>query len=270
MFRSGLWRAGIGHEEISLMASWVLLRGLMREQRHWGDFPQMFQVIAADAAVVTLDFPGNGHLCEQVSATSVEAMVESVRLQLLALSHPPPYHVAALSLGAMAAVAWSRLYPGEVEKMVLINTSLAPHNPFYHRLRPQNYPALLGTLLRGTVEHREALIMRITSKQADTQQAPALLKRWVAYAEEYPIRRGNILRQLAAALRYRAPYAAPPMPTLLLAGLGDDLVNPACSRQLAELWSCEIKLHPSAGHDLPLDDAGWVMQQIANWLSTQR
>ncbi|MET3117106.1 pimeloyl-ACP methyl ester carboxylesterase [Undibacterium sp. GrIS 1.8] len=249
------------------MTSWVLLRGLMREARHWGDFPQAFQSVVGDAAIVTLDFPGNGRLYQQASATSVDAMVESVRAQLLALAYPPPYQIVALSLGAMAAVAWSRLYPGEVERMVLINTSLAPHNPFYHRLRPQNYPALLGALLRGSVEQREALIMRITSKQTDTQQAPALLKRWVSYAEECPISRKNILRQLSAALSYRAPYAAPQMPTLLLAGLGDDLVNPACSRTLAQLWDCEIRLHPSAGHDLPLDDAGWVMQQIADWLS---
>jgi pimeloyl-ACP methyl ester carboxylesterase len=27
-----------------------------------------------------------------------------------------------------------------------------------------------------------------------------------------------------------------------------------------------MKLHPDAGHDLPLDDPEWIIQQIRNWL----
>jgi len=35
--------------------------------------------------------------------------------------------------------------------------------------------------------------------------------------------------------------------------------------EIARRWSCAIALHPSAGHDLPLDDGAWVAQQVQAW-----
>ncbi|MDX8378498.1 MAG: alpha/beta hydrolase [Gallionella sp.] len=241
------------------MSTWVLLRGLMRESRHWGEFPTQFAEVMEGAVVVTLDFPGNGRLHTQASAISVAAMASSCHAQLTHLGHTPPYRVLALSLGAMVAVAWSRLYPDEVEKLVLINTSLAPYSPFYHRLRPQNYWALIGLLLTGSAAQREALILRLTT----TQSHPGLLEEWIAYEQAYPISRVNILRQLFAAARFRA--VMPIIPVLLLAGSQDQLVNPQCTLTLAEQWHCAIQLHPDAGHDLPLDDPAWVAQQVRTW-----
>ena len=245
------------------MTTWVLLRGLMRESRHWGDFPLLFQNAMDGQHVVTLDFPGNGSLHAQTSASSVAEMVDYARSQLLQIGCVPPYRVLALSLGAMVAVAWSELYPGELEKMVLINTSLAPYNPFYHRLRPKNYAALT-LLLFGSIAHRESLILKLTS--ARTENIQAILEQWIAYAKECPVMRANILRQLKAAFIYRAAPTTPPVPVLLLAGQQDQLVNVKCSLKLAQHWGCAIRLHPTAGHDLPLDDGVWVMQQVKEWL----
>ena len=42
------------------MTTWVFLRGLVRERRHWGKFPADFQRECPDADIVTLDLPGNG------------------------------------------------------------------------------------------------------------------------------------------------------------------------------------------------------------------
>jgi pimeloyl-ACP methyl ester carboxylesterase len=53
---------------------------------------------------------------------------------------------------------------------------------------------------------------------------------------------------------------------LLLAGQQDRLVDVKCSLTLAHHWSCAIRLHPAAGHDLPLDDGAWVSQQVKDWL----
>ena len=98
------------------MSTWVLLRGLMRESRHWGDFPELFQNAMEGQHVVALDFPGNGSLHAQTSASSIEGMVNSARSQLQQLGFVPPYRLLAISLGAMVAVAWSDLYPDELEK----------------------------------------------------------------------------------------------------------------------------------------------------------
>lgn len=251
------------------MTTWVLLRGLMREVRHWGDFPQLFQDVVGAQRLVTLDFPGNGSLHTQESVASVTEMAQHIRAQLEQQGCKPPYAVLALSLGAMVAVEWGATHPDEIERMVLINTSLAPHNPFYHRLRPANYPALMGTLLYGSVASRERLILRITSNLSRTEQQRATLSRqWTDYALEHPVSRANILRQLRAALAYRAAPSAPPSPVLLLAGEQDRLVDVRCSLALAQQWACPIRLHPTAGHDLPLDDGLWVTQQIREWLRT--
>jgi len=247
------------------MTTWVLLRGLMRESRHWGEFPVLFQNAMDAQQLVTLDFPGNGSLHAQTSASNVTEMVHYARSHLKQLSYAPPYSLLALSLGAMVAVAWSERYPAELEKMVLINTSLAPYNPFYHRLRPKNYPALTR-LLYGAAAQRESLILRLTSTRSRTENLQAILEQWIAYAEEYPITRTNILRQLQAALIYRAAPTTPLVPVLLLAGQQDQLVNVKCSLKLAQHWGCAIRLHPAAGHDLPLDDGVWVMQQVKEWL----
>ncbi|MFZ6755042.1 alpha/beta fold hydrolase [Undibacterium sp. Dicai25W] len=248
--------------------TWVLLRGLMREKRHWGDFLAAFKAAFPNDQVITIDFPGNGELHQQTSASNIENMVEFARRQVRGANAKSPIRLLAISLGAMVAVAWARGYPQEIARMVLINTSLAPHNPFYHRLRPGNYPRLLTTMLFGNVQQREQLVFDLTSSQKATSMTHTAVQNWVSYARQYPISRGNIIRQLLAALRYHAPQQTPHSAMLLLVGDGDQLVNPQCSKTLANLWHCPLTIHPTAGHDLPFDDGDWVISQIQAWLPT--
>lgn len=248
------------------MSRWVLLRGLMREARHWGDFPQQLQQVPGVATVITPDFPGNGSLHQLASLATMEEMVEFLRADLQQRQVPPPYHVLALSLGAMVAVAWAAKYPAELEKLVLINTSLAPYSPFYRRLRPANYPAILCSALLGSIRQREYMVLRLTSRIASrSATAAAILQQWVLYAKTCPVTRANMLRQLRAAMRYRAPLHVPVVPMLLLCAQHDQLVDAQCSFTLAEKWRCELRVHPQAGHDLPLDDPAWVVEQIMLW-----
>ncbi|MBV9892439.1 MAG: alpha/beta hydrolase, partial [Rhizobacter sp.] len=102
--------------------STVLLRGLARDSRHWGSFPAKLAA-ALDEEVAALDLPGNGELHTEKSPSSVDAMVEAYRDMLRARRTPPPYHVFALSLGAMVAIAWATRYPQECRCLVLVNTS---------------------------------------------------------------------------------------------------------------------------------------------------
>ncbi|MGC2049400.1 MAG: alpha/beta hydrolase [Gallionella sp.] len=251
------------------MTTWVLLRGLMRDARHWGEFPLQFQNAMEAQQVVALDFPGNGSLHAQTSATSVAEMANYCHTRLKQLGYSPPYRVLGLSLGATVAVAWNELYPAELERMVLINTSLAPYNPFYHRLRPSNYPALIRRLLFGSAVQRESLILQLTSSlKSRSEHKQAILDQWIAYAQECPVTHANVLRQLRAAISYRAAPAVPSVPVLLLAGQQDQLVDAKCSLTLAQRWRCAIRLHPAAGHDLPLDAGVWVTQQIKEWLNS--
>lgn len=245
--------------------NWILLRGLMREQRHWGGFPAILASALPGARIHTPDLPGNGTRHGEASATRVRDMVESCRQDLLARGIPAPYHLLALSLGGMVAVEWAHRYPQEIARCVLLNTSMRPYSPFYRRLRWQNYPALLRQLFLGDRRSQEALILRLTSRRHAAGHA-ALLDDWLGYQQQYPVSRRNALRQLLSAARYRAPAIRPAMPVLVMAGAQDQLVDHRCSLQLARAWQADCLIHGEAGHDLALDAGPWVAQSVARWL----
>jgi pimeloyl-ACP methyl ester carboxylesterase len=247
------------------MSTWILLRGLTREQGHWGNFVNQLQAaLPAGDQLLTPDLPGNGTLCGQQSPTRVEDMMQACRHMLIEQGHQPPYKVVAMSLGAMVTVCWADQHPEELQGCVLINTSLRPFSPFWHRLRPQQYATILRLLLtRASAQQWEAAIMRMTTRHpADAQ---AMMRRWLTLREQHPVSIDNGLRQLWAATRYRAPVKAPQIPMLLLNSLGDQLVNPACSAVLAQRWQVPMLRHPTAGHDLPQDAGPWVAQQVQAW-----
>jgi pimeloyl-ACP methyl ester carboxylesterase len=251
------------------MQRWVLLRGLMRERRHWENFTEQLQRALPDAAIATPDLPGNGRLHRLRSPARIAAMVEACREELRRAGLAPPYHLCALSLGGMVALEWSARYPREIAAVVLINTSMRPFSPFYRRLQWRNYGAIFRLLLPSRLPRaarQEALVLRLTS--AKRAQDEALLRRWIGYRNESPVSLVNGARQLLAAARYHAPAQRPEAPMLVLAGGADRLVDPRCSRDLAAAWKLPLREHPHAGHDLPLDEGEWVAAQVAAWLAS--
>lgn len=246
------------------MSRWILLRGLTREARHWGEFPRDLQAALPDAEIATIDLPGNGRLYQQRSPASVEAMADQCRAEARARGLEPPYRLLAMSLGGMVAVAWAQKYPEEVAGCVLINTSLRPYSPFHRRLRPGSYPVLLRLALPGSDRARETAILRLTSHRP--VERAGVVAAWAAWRREQPVSTANAVRQLLAAARYRAPPGPPAAPLLILAGTADALVHPDCSRRLAQAWQADYAEHGSAGHDLPLDDGPWVADQVRRWL----
>ncbi len=250
----------------SAPSTWVLLRGLTREQGHWGDFPdQLRAALPPGSQVITPDLPGNGALWQTRSPASVPEMVDALRQQLQGLGVPGPRHVLAMSLGAMVAVDWMHRHPAEVADAVLINTSLRPHSPPWRRLQPRHYPTILRLLLtQAKAKDWENTILQMTTRHPAVA-TETLLAHWLQLRQRHPVATANGLRQLWAATRYQAPRSAPPVPVLLLNGEGDRLVHPSCSSVLAASWGAPLLRHPTAGHDLPLDAGPWVVQQVLQW-----
>jgi pimeloyl-ACP methyl ester carboxylesterase len=141
---------------------------------------------------------------------------------------------------------------------------MRPLGALHERLRPSCWPALLSVLCTPSPLAAERRILQWTSARAAALQP--VLAEWLAARRARPVSRLNALRQLLAAARYRLPASIPAMPVLVLAAAGDRLVNPVCSQRLAALWRCAFAQHPQAGHDLPLDDPGWVCEQVRGWL----
>jgi pimeloyl-ACP methyl ester carboxylesterase len=247
---------------------WIFLRGLARENAHWGDFPAQFAQSLPGVALHAIDLPGNGQYWRAPSPLSLREMAACVRAQARQrLGHSQPCHVLAVSLGGMLALEWLRQQPEEIAGAVLINTSLKKLNPLHQRLSWRAWPELLAIALRRDDRARERAILALTSQRpidAWRVEAHAL-----AY-QRHPISHANLLRQLWAAASYCPPLALPPVPVLLLNSLGDRMVAPACSQALAQHFGLPLKTHPWAGHDLPLDDPAWTIQAVADWLDERK
>lgn len=240
---------------------WVLLRGLTREQRHWGGFPTDLAAAFPSAPMITLDLPGNGALNRMRSPDRVDAMAAFCRTELSARGIAPPYRVLAMSLGAMVTTAWCGAHRDEIAGAVLINTSLRPFSPLHQRLKPS------GALLRLALSSRDPIaweraVLALTSNTPRRDGADTLLHQWVAYRRERPVSAANTVRQLWAAARFVAPRTPPLGHVLLLTSTRDRLVDTRCSLALARAWRCEVESHPWAGHDLPLDDPAWVIDAV--------
>ncbi len=264
----------------------VLIRGLTRESRHWGElagqdgalarhFAQTSERVTTPAQlmpegqVITLDLPGNGRFANMRSPCSVAKMVDMARAQLQANSIDAPYALVAMSLGGMVATDWAQRYPDDVQRLILINTSMRPYHGWHRRLRPGSWLALLRLAMywgaAGKAAFLEKLIHRLTCRRVDSWKAD--IDGWARIRRQAPVSGLNALRQLWAAAKFRCASEPPTCRTLIMSGAGDRLVNPSCSAQLASLWRAGHYQHPWAGHDLPHDDPEWVGARIAQWLA---
>ena len=253
--------------------TWLLLRGLTRERRHWEDFPDVFSRHFPHDRIVFHDYAGNGARYRENSPSSISAMVDDARAAVK--SCDKPVYIIGISLGSMVAIDWLTRYPAEVSAAVLISTSLKGLSPFYQRLLPGNYPAIIRSLLyRRDYLGNELNNLNMVSSIAvyDAQRRRRIIDHWVAYAKEYPVSAYNAVRQLRAATRYRLDIkqAKPDVPMLVLRGMQDHMVSPTCSQRFAEHWQLPLRSHQAAGHDIPLDDPQWVCEQIRAWLEVAR
>ena len=247
------------------MSTWVLLRGLTREQAHWGRFPAALAAAMPGARIVCVDLPGAGLLHRQSCPWQVEAMVEACQRQLAGQGVAPPFHLLGLSLGGMVAAAWSRACPQAISGLVLVNTSLRPYSPPQRRLRLARLPEMLWLLAGADGLAIERAVLRLTSQHPERHgQAPA---DWLAIRQARPVSTANMIRQLLAAARYRWDGPPPAVPVLVLRSARDGLVDPACSQRIAEAWQSELRTHPDAGHDLALDDGPWLAAQVVAWVA---
>lgn len=241
----------------------VLLRGLSREQAHWGDFIGQLQR-AVTNPVLALDLPGVGQALHESSPASISQIVNQLR-QRLATMHRGPCHLLAMSLGAMVAMEWAAEYPADIRSLLLINSSSGQLTPFYQRLKWQSYPKVIQALFAST-HKREQLILQLTAN--NIRQRQQQLSKWQQIALQRPVRKLDVLRQLLAATRFRLPEK-PACPILLLASRADRLVDWQASQRIADLWQVPLLLHSSAGHDLVLDAPQWLLQQAQQFYFAQ-
>lgn len=253
----------------ALGQNWLLLRGLARESAHWGAFVPLLQSAFPDARITLLDLPGTGCFHREASPSTIKRITDKVRRHAFdkGLMQQAPT-VLALSLGAMVAWEWMRRYPADIGGAVLINTSFAGLSPIYQRLRWESYKNFAALATAGDIHERESRILQLISNRRD--QHSRIVQSWVKIQKERPISLINSFRQIVAAATYRPDNVKPKQPVLLLNSQGDRLVSPLCSEAIHLKWNLELRRHPWAGHDLTLNDGGWVVLQLKDWLAQQQ
>lgn len=242
--------------------SWILLRGLARQAAHWGDVPTSLST-TLHMPVYCPDLPGMGMARDEVPAYSLQRQTQQL-LARISDEIAKPWYVVGMSLGGMVALELARTRPDVVAGVVVINSSLASLSPFYQRLRWQAMPTVLRCLLASAMA-REALILQRTSalRPKCCSGHPAL-PLWQQIAQQQPLRTAYALRQLWAASRFHLDQA-PRCHGMVLSSEGDQLVMPSCSDALADYLRWPQQRHPWAGHDLALDDADWLLRQLATF-----
>ncbi|MBI2606288.1 MAG: alpha/beta hydrolase [Deltaproteobacteria bacterium] len=254
---------------------WLLLRGLVREIRHWGNLPELFEKTVPGAKTHMLDLPGIGTEIGRVTPATVDGIMEDLRARWLPLRGQDSdgsgeWGIFGVSLGAMVALSWAARHPEDFKRMVIINTSARGLSSATERFRPANLKHFPQLFVREDRYEREKTILSLTtSSYSDApEKLDAVAQRQAEFAPVTSKFRQTGLRQLGAGLMFRVDESLRKNhpPCLALVSEKDTLVNPVCTVRLAEFLGATVRRHPWGNHDLPQDDAPWIVERIREWL----
>ncbi len=238
---------------------WIFLRGLTRGNIHWGQLPELIKQNFPDAQMEFLEIPGNGLLSEEISPTSPVEVINHLRNKSQFMKEGYQIQLCGISLGGMVALKWAELYPQNIQSVIAINSSLSQYSPFYDRLKPNNYFSLIQALIQSNEYKQEEGILRITSNFYDKNKN--YIKVFGDFAKNHQTTKANFLRQLRLATNIKIEKEII-VPVQILISTNDRLVNANCSRKIALNLKAKTQEHPTAGHDLSLDDPEWLIETL--------
>lgn len=236
---------------------WIFLRGLTRGNIHWGNFSETFKKYCPGAELEFLEIPGNGFLNNEITPLDGRAIVELLRSKSSFVKQGLSFNLCGISLGGMIALKWIELYPKEIESINVINSSLNQFSPFYKRLIPKNYETILRTIFEESSLVQEENILRITSNRFEETRVN--LPAFADFSSKHKFKKINLLRQLLLAKTIYIE-SVPFVPFKVISSRNDKLVHYTCSREIFRKLGGTQYIHPSAGHDLPLDEPEWLSE----------
>lgn len=242
----------------------LLLRGLGRESEHWGQFKNKLEEASSVEKVFTLDLAGTGSEFQKPGHWQIEDVTDDLRKRFVSkikseYDSKTPVLLVAISFGAMVAMNWAAKHSDDFQGLVLINTSDTSLSRLHERLRLNAFLRFFQIALSQNSSDTERLILKVTS--ADESKQKEVLAKWQEIAQKRPVKKKVLLQQLWMASRFVAPQFNS-LPKLFVSSGRDQIVNPECSRKLAEFYGSECVHHEEAGHDIPLDATDWLVKEI--------
>ncbi len=243
--------------------SWLLLRGLSRERRHWGSFPAEL-ARATGEKTLCLDLPGFGTESKRPSPRAIPLITDDLRRRFDEERGTERWSILGVSLGGMIALDWCARHPSDFESCVTINTS-SRASWALERFRLPGLRAFVGAFTSNPIAKELITLRTISNKPASELEALAI--EHAKWHRECPPTKQSLAYQLRAASKFEVPTNIE-TPVLVLASRTDRLVSYRCSERIAKaIPAAELVLHDRGGHDLPLDEPAWVCERVAAFRS---
>lgn len=242
--------------------NYVFIRGLARNKYHWYGFEKLF---AHNSDIIMLDIPGNGEFNKLDSKITIEENTEILREQFLKLKKNGPYTLIGISLGGMIAIDWLNRFESDFERIIVINTSAKNLARPWQRFNLKMAIAIPMLLFSSDkVIESNILKQTLNKKKIDFELLHSALN-----LRQFKTTKINFFKQLFSASKFIFPLNLNAEKLIVVYSENDRLVSSLSSKKIIELTNCRGIVHPSAGHDLPLDDAAWLFKTISDLVNVE-
>ena len=252
--------------DYSTTPHFYLMRGLSRESGHWnGDFSDRLLEQFPGAEITYMDLPGVGQFYDLPAKVSVKRTAQFLHNYYgadIAVEKGQKI-LLATSLGGVMALEWLRLQPDAFDGVITVNTGLKKVCKGKERARPRAKLKMIGVVLSFAKPTREEKILAINSNYFDGDST--ILRRWMDIQRERPLGNFTMVKQTLAN-EFHKPTAEPlDVPTLVVGSQADEIVAEACTCKVAEALGADLRLHPTSGHGMPIDEPVWLAEQVSLW-----
>jgi len=244
----------------------VLLRGLARWSDHWLGFEKFL----ADKGfrVITVDNRGFGKSSDAESSKNltVHDLADDVA-QVISKEAPGGAHVVGLSLGAMIGLALAAMKPQLVRSLMMVNSSVGGSK--IPRISKRALFSILQIAVMGRRGY-DPLSRVILSPESPNSKREKLSKSWSEIDREHRVSLRRLFSQLRAARGFQGfvEMASIKCPVTIVRCDQDKFVDPRNSDFIhRQIPSAEIVKHPTAGHELAVDDPDWFVDVIISALN---
>lgn len=239
--------------------NWLLIRGLGRDQKHWYNFPKKLNEQFTNGRVITINLPGlDGEANPPMSISEITDFLRTEWLKRKE-SISGDWSVLAISLGGMLALDWCDRYPKDFKKVSIINSSSKTTSSLFERISPLAIKTILHNFMIKDLFKRETQVLKLITNK--TEITNKLLNDMVTVSKEMHLTKKIFFKQLFAASKFVLPEKIN-IPLVVLSSKTDRFTSYKCSEAIAKKYNVPFHLHPSAGHDLPMDDPAWVISKI--------
>ncbi|MGE5186439.1 MAG: alpha/beta fold hydrolase [Acidobacteriota bacterium] len=236
----------------------VLLRGLARDRRYWGDFPQR---LGERAEVMTLDTPGFGGSTPLPGRPRMADYAARVAAALRTAGWTRTA-VFGISWGGALAQQLALDLPELVSHLILGCTTPGGATA----VRPARR---VIAMLAASIVAPRPLAARLSARLTVSRGHRARLAREHAELMRLAPARAEVRKQLAALRAFDATprLSSLDVPTLVVTGTADVLIPPANSDQLARLIPhARLVRLPDLGHDFIAEEPARVVELVASFL----